>query len=500
MIDSARLAAEKRVGLTIKGKYLVERVLGMGGMAVVYAVTHTRNNASLAIKMLHPELSYRDDIRSRFLREGYAANTVGHPGVVMVVDDDIADDGAVFLVMERLQGQGVEQLGDKLDVKAAVAIVDQLLDVLAAAHDKGIVHRDIKPANLFLTRDGTVKVLDFGIAKVRDALASVGGQMTSSGMLMGTPAFMSPEQALAKVGEIDARSDVWAAGATLYTLISGRFVHEAENAPQMLVKAATQPAPSLLSVAPKIPSPIVDVVGRALAQDRGARFATAGAMRAALREASQRAFGAPPSRDVLVALGSAIDPNAVATAPTQHVPVNEQRLLPQTGTLPVLSAPRPTPGPTRQHTGGTTAEPVSAQPPSVPVRSRTPFFVVGAALLVAAGLGVGAKVIFRPPSVVHDTSASVEPSFAIVAPSNAGVGTAVVTVPSAASSISAHDASVTAITTPPTVKPSSTAAPSARPSVTASTRPAASVAQPNCDTPYIIDDKGHRVYRPECLQ
>ncbi len=170
MLDPSDLAmrAQARVGSTLHGKYRIDSVLGIGGMGVVYAATH-RNTKRFAVKMLHAELSHNADIRTRFLREGYAANSVGHPGTVSVLDDDVAEDGAAFLVMELLDGAGVEDLCEKyrgrLPVRASVVIVEQLLDVLASAHVRGIVHRDIKPANIFLTRDGTLKVLDFGMRR-----------------------------------------------------------------------------------------------------------------------------------------------------------------------------------------------------------------------------------------------------------------------------------------------------------------------------------------------
>ena len=197
MPEDSELArrAQLRVGSTLRGKYRIDAVLGVGGMATVYRATH-RNQAEFAIKMLHPELGLSEDLRARFLREGYAANSVKHPGAVRVVDDDVGEDGAAFLVMELLHGRGVDVLwqmhGERLPVSIAVSIGEQVLDVLAAAHDKGIVHRDIKPQNLVVTTDGNAKVLDFGIARARDAASlGAGAHGTGTGILLGTPAFMA---------------------------------------------------------------------------------------------------------------------------------------------------------------------------------------------------------------------------------------------------------------------------------------------------------------------
>src|SRR5271165_470369 len=147
--DPLEERARVRVGTVLRGKYRLDRVLGVGGMAVVYKATH-RNQAEFAIKMLHPELSFNEDVRTRFLREGYAANSVKHAGAVRVVDDDVAEDGAAFLVMELLDGVACDSLlaqqGGRLPLEAACAIGVELLDVLATAHTNGIVHRDIKPA------------------------------------------------------------------------------------------------------------------------------------------------------------------------------------------------------------------------------------------------------------------------------------------------------------------------------------------------------------------
>src|SRR5262249_24681544 len=156
------------------------------------------NGRRFALKMLHPELSIRRDIRKRFLREGYIANAVDHAGAVAVLDDDVTEDGAAFLVMELLDGQTADAIlarTGRVPERAVLALAWEPLDVLASAHAKKVVHRDIQPANLFVTRAGEIKVLDFGIARLRAAESS---SATSSGIAMGTPAFMSPEQALGR--------------------------------------------------------------------------------------------------------------------------------------------------------------------------------------------------------------------------------------------------------------------------------------------------------------
>lgn len=285
--------AQARVGLVIAGKYRIDRVLGVGGMAAVYAATH-RNKRRVALKFLHPELSLRADIRQRFVREGRAANAVNHPGVVAALDDDRADDGSVFLVMELLDGKSVEQLWEagslRLPLRTVLGIAHELCDILAAAHRAGIVHRDIKPANLLVTDDGRLKVLDFGVARVRDVASS---HLTDTGTLLGTPAFMAPEQAGGRVSEIDERTDLWAVGATMFSLLSGRIVHEGETAQHVAILAATQPARSLAEVAPDVPEQVVRVVDRALAHAKEDRWPSAAAMRAALSEASAALLGEP---------------------------------------------------------------------------------------------------------------------------------------------------------------------------------------------------------------
>jgi serine/threonine-protein kinase len=421
--------ARARIGQILRGKYCLERVLGIGGMGVVYAATH-RNQARFAIKILHDELAERPEVRLRFLREGYAANSVRHPSIARVVDDDTTEEGSAFLVMDLLDGIGVEALWERYDrhmpAPAALAIADQVLDGLVAAHAAGIVHRDVKPANLFLTREGVVKILDFGIARVRDAAATGTNGSTGDGVLLGTPAFMAPEQAMGRTSAVDERTDVWSVGASLFTLTSGRYVHEAESPSELLLLAATRQAPSLRRCEPRAPEPLVALVDRALAFDPERRWPDAATMRDAVRRAYCEVFGrrvgpvalltglldepraAPEDdeeewdrtlREELPA-GSVPPSGRVRTAPV----VREAAAL---WTLPM--AQRPLPPLEQPRVGGsTTAPPVSADhpfrsvaPSSAPPRMPRRWRALAAAMvpLAAASLLVCASRMDGGPGV-----------------------------------------------------------------------------------------------------
>jgi serine/threonine protein kinase len=317
--DDVLRRAKERLGRVLLGKYRLDRVLGVGGMAVVYAATH-RNRKRFAVKMLHPELSSRSDLRARFVREGYVANSVDHPAVVSVIDDDADEQGAAFLVMELLDGESFEALlGGELarcPVPAALYAVHELLDALEAAHRKGILHRDVKPANLFATRSGAVKVLDFGIARLRDVTAPI--QSTRTGAMLGTPAFMAREQALGETELVDERTDVWAAGATLFTLLTGELVHRGDNARQVMVRAATEPPRDLAEVAPEVPLAVVDIVRRALRPEKHERFESAAAMRDAVRAAHEQLFGAFDAARIRALFEGRF--SALASSPTEASP------------------------------------------------------------------------------------------------------------------------------------------------------------------------------------
>jgi serine/threonine protein kinase len=287
LVDRAR----RRVGTTIGGKYRIDRVLGIGGMAAVFAATH-RNGHRVALKLLNPELSARADMRARFRREGQAANAVNHPGVVLVIDDDTAEDGSAYLVMELLNGEVIEGIwekrGQRLPASFVLALGRELCAVLAAAHAAGIVHRDLKPENLFLTSEGKLKVLDFGLAQLRDATRP---KDTHTGMVFGTPAFMPPEQASGRTSQLDARTDLWAVGATMFTLLSGAMVHQGETAQHFVMLAATAPARPLAEVLPNVHPEIARLVDRALTFEKDQRWPSAQAMGEAIRATSKRVLG-----------------------------------------------------------------------------------------------------------------------------------------------------------------------------------------------------------------
>ncbi|HEV3189190.1 MAG TPA: serine/threonine-protein kinase [Polyangiaceae bacterium] len=308
---------QQRVGTTVRAKYRLERLLGIGGTAAVFEATH-RNGSHVALKVLHPELARLSDVRGRFLREGYVANRIGHPGVARVIDDDDDDvESTVFLVLELLEGETLqarrERVGGRLAVTETLDHVDRLLEVLAAAHEQGIVHRDLKPDNLFLTARGELKVLDFGIARLLE-----GTTATRSGQVLGTPAFMSPEQANGRIREIDGRTDLWSVGAVLFTLLTGAVVHEARTPTEQMVYAATQQARRIELRAPWIAPEVAKLVNRALAFDRDSRWPSAREMRSALRATESfrnvPSPSAPPARAHTAdpALAQTIDVSAAA--------------------------------------------------------------------------------------------------------------------------------------------------------------------------------------------
>lgn len=284
------------IGLILGDRYRVIERIGEGGMGAVYAAEHLLLGRSVALKLLHPEFVARADVRRRFENEARAAAAIGHPGIVQPLDVGRASDGTPFLVFERLEGSDLEAHlveHGALPVDEAVGIARAIADAVGAAHDQGIVHRDLKPANIFLHGQARmVKVLDFGVSKVRESLAGVS---TQTGAFMGTPAYMAPEQ-LTDASKVDARADVYALGVVLFQLLTGELPHSLEDGIGALALARQQAPPSLRARRGDLPVALDAIVRRALAPLRQDRFVAMWALRDALAPFASEVVSRPSLR------------------------------------------------------------------------------------------------------------------------------------------------------------------------------------------------------------
>ncbi len=288
-----------RLGEVVGGKYRIVRLLAAGGMGAVYEAQHAVVKRRFAVKFLHPELAVRRDILARFQREAEAAGALESENVAAAVDFGIAADGTPYIIMEYLVGEGLAELLERegrLPAARATDLVAQACRGIEAAHRAGIVHRDLKPRNLFVCRrqDGTdlVKVLDFGVAKLQALDENT--TATRTGAVLGTAAYMAPEQARGDK-QIDHRADLYALGAILYELVSGRRPHPGESHNAILYHISTQPVVPLETVDPGLPAALVEAATRALAHDPEARFASAAELADALGAVANReVWPAPP--------------------------------------------------------------------------------------------------------------------------------------------------------------------------------------------------------------
>jgi serine/threonine protein kinase len=500
-LDPLVVKAKGRLGQMLRNKWRLDVLLGVGGMAAVYAATH-RNGNRAAVKVLHAELSARDDVRSRFMREGHVANAVTHDGAVKVLDDDVADDGSLYLVTELLDGETLEErrvrYGGLLSEDDTLSVADQVLDVLAAAHAKGVIHRDIKPANIFLLRSGQLKVLDFGIARLREL--STASLATKSGAAMGTPAFMAPEQARGLWDEVDGRSDVWSVGATMWQALTGTLVHQGRTANEELLSAMSKEAPPILSVLPGLSPAVAQVVDRALAFEKEKRWLDAKRMQEGVRRAYHDRHGAPITTAPRIVVPETVPNRTLSSAPDALAPG-----MPTTG-RPVASSQ-----------GGTRA--------SAPIPSRRSLafaavgVVAGIAVSVVAWIASDSK---GSASTVASSSTTTQATAVQVMPESNRTAATAQPGPSETSlpTIAATDLPTAVAVAParaaPPPPPSALKLPAlpVAPSATASmpipapptptpmpaTATATATAKPNCDPPYTLDPaNGKKHFKLECL-
>jgi hypothetical protein len=261
----------------LAGRYVIEDHVADGGMATVWRARDEVLARPVAVKVLRPELAGRPDFRERFRREAVSAARLNHPSIISIFDTGV-DDDVVFIVMEYFAGPslaGVMATRGQIDPQAAISVMLPVLDALAYAHDSGVIHRDVKPANILVGEAQRVKVADFGIAK-----AAEGEDLTTTGKVLGTVRYLSPEQV--RGDAVDGRSDLYSVGVILYELLTGRppFQGETDIATAMM-RLTTDPVPPR-SIVPGLPRPVESAVVKALARSPEDRFQTAASMRGAL--------------------------------------------------------------------------------------------------------------------------------------------------------------------------------------------------------------------------
>ena len=405
-----------RVGSVIKNKWTVESLLGVGGMAAVYAAAH-RNGQRAALKILHTDFAREKTICERFLREAYVSNKVNHGATVQVLDDDMTESGETFLIMELLEGETVrdawKKSGRTMNAGRVLQICEKVVDCLASCHAIKVIHRDLKPANIFILKEDEIRVLDFGVAQMRDATS----ERTATGTALGTPAYMSPEQAMGLVDQLDGRADLFSVGAMMHALITGHRINNGRTEQEALVMAATKPVPSVARLAPHLPIELIKVIDKSLAWDRRNRYQDA-------REMQKALIDLMPSQGVAPLWSRpAPRPNEVVAPPPPELPAALQGMIAQpppggppqqqvaAQPAPVVKAPPAAP-PAPPAPSGVSPAPPAPQPIAMSAAPASPHIAISAAPRLAAN-GAAAGRVRSDARQLRAATASAMPAPAI---------------------------------------------------------------------------------------
>ena len=401
---------DPRIGMVLQERYSITRLLGAGGMGAVYEGEHVLIKRRVAIKCLHAQFATNPQIVARFHREALAATSIGNEHIIEVTDMGRFPDGAVFMVLEFLDGKDfAKAITDTgaMPLGRVVHIATQVCEALAAAHAKGIVHRDLKPENVFLIQRGGdedfVKVLDFGISKFKDEDGV--SSMTRTGARMGTPYYMSPEQAEGR-RDVDSRADIYALGVMLFRALTGVYPFDDDSFPMLILKICTAPPPSLKHYRPDLPGEIEGIIHRMLAKKREDRYATCDEIRVALA----------PFRAVTLAPNAADIAARVLNAPPMQT--NASLLMGASTSASHVATPAG-----MALTGSDrTIDPVAVPEAIAPRKQASPVWAIGGGMLVAAAAVIALRVagvigvshpndrpVAAPPPVIAQASAAPVP-------------------------------------------------------------------------------------------
>ena len=330
--------ANNLTGKTISNRYIVEEILGQGGMSSVYKGTDPNLKRVVAIKVIHPHLSSNADFVQRFEEEAAAVAQLRHHGIIQVYDFN-RDDDLYYMILEFVPGETLQDhlkrlndSGRKLSHSQAIEYMASICDAVDYAHQRGMIHRDIKPANLMLTTTGQVILMDFGIAKI------VGGtRHTATGAVVGTAMYMSPEQI--KGEQPDRRTDIYSLGVTLFEMVSGRPPFDANSAMTLMMMHVNDPVPNIKSLNPDVPDALIAIINKALAKDPNNRYQTTAQMAAALRNALSASTSSPLATMMEDATFMSQGRGTTIEKPIAGTYVENTPIIPTKGTMIENSAP-----------------------------------------------------------------------------------------------------------------------------------------------------------------